>query len=147
MATVLSRGAELILGMEEMFDVLNIDISYTLQSVIDNNKESDTYSKQVVYVPQEMFGAKAGFELNGFYLGADLSYTGFTFALPDNSYKSLIPEFWLFNANISKGFSLGSSRFTLKLNVLNILNEQYAVVKNYPMPGRVFRLGISYELI
>jgi len=147
MASVLSRGAEIIFGAETIADVFNINISYTLQSVIDNNESSDTYKKQIVYVPQEMFGTNAGLNILGFYFGANLNYVGFTFALPDNSYYSLIPEYWLLNVKLSRSFPLGSSLLTLKVDALNILDEQYAVVKNYPMPGRVFRLSLSYELI
>ncbi len=35
-------------------------------------------------------------------------------------------------------------RFTGELN--NLLNQQYEVILNYPMPGRNWRLGVSLTL-
>jgi TonB dependent receptor. len=43
--------------------------------------------------------------------------------------------------------SFVQSHFTtdVKLEVLNLTNEQYVVVKNYPMPGRSWRVSVGVK--
>ncbi len=147
MASVLSRGIEFVFNTALFNDILRFATSYTLQSVTDNNKNSDTYSQQVVYVPQEMLTAKISASIDGFYTGFNIHYTGFTYFLPENIYTSVIPSYWLLNFNFSKKFSINNSAIIFKFDILNLLNEEYTVIKNYPMPGRIFRLGLEYRLL
>ena len=147
MASVLSRGLEFIINTSLFNKILNARLSYTLQSVTDNNKYSATYVSQIVYVPQEMFSAKISLTNNGYYFGCNAQYKGFTYYLSENVYSTVIPAYWLLNLNFSKLFSIRKSDVTLKFDVLNILNKQYIVIKNYPMPGRMFRLGLQYKIL
>ncbi len=147
MASVLSRGVEFIINAGIINDNLHLGASYTLQSVIDNNKNSETYGNQVIYVPQEMLTAKISSKFEGFYLGLNANYSGFTYFLPENIYTSVIPAYLLLNFNFSKNISLNGSVLTIKFDILNILDKQYVVIKNYPMPGRIFRLGLEYKLL
>ena len=152
MASVFSRGVEFILDAPLFNEILHIGGSYTLQSVTDNDKNSPTYNNQVVYVPQEMLTARISAKYKGFYSGFNANYSGFTYYLPENVYSSVIPAYWLLNFNFSKSFKLGKQEsnapvLTLKFDILNMLDNQYMVIKNYPMPGRVFRLGLTFSII
>ncbi len=147
MASVLSRGVEFIVKTSFFDDILHLGGSYTLQSVIDNNENSDTYKEQVVYVPQEMLSAKISANYKGFFAGLNVDYSGFTYYLPENVYTSVIPAYYLLNFNMSKSFAFAGSEIILKFDVLNMLDKQYAVIKNYPMPGRIFRFGAEYRIL
>jgi len=147
MASVLSRGLEIDINTSLFNKILNAGLSYTLQSVTDNNQSSATYGSQIVYVPQEMFSAKLSLNHDGYYAGFNAQYKGFTYYLPENLYSTVIPAYWLLNLNFSKLLSIRKSDLTLKFDVLNILNKQYIVIKNYPMPGRIFRLGLQYKIL
>ncbi len=146
MASVFSRGIEFVFDVPIFDDNLSIGGSYTIQSVINNNKNSDTYGNQVVYVPQEMLTAKIDAKLKGFYADFNTQYSGFTYYLPENVFSSVIPAYWLLNLNLSKKFDIGYSDLTIKFDIINLLDEQYVVIKNYPMPGRIFRLGIEFKV-
>ena len=43
-------------------------------------------------------------------------------------------------------FYMQKKRFGIRADCPNIFDKQYEIVKNYPMPGRTFRLTISTEL-
>jgi outer membrane cobalamin receptor len=147
MAEVVSRGLEFVFDVDLFNDIFHTGGSYTIQSVIDNNESSPTYKHQVVYVPQETATVKISATYAGFYSSLNAHYTGFTYFLPENVYTAVIPAFWLFNFNFSKEFSFARSFVTVKFDVINLSNKEYVVIKNYPMPGRLFRLGITYKLL
>jgi outer membrane cobalamin receptor len=43
-------------------------------------------------------------------------------------------------------FMVNSLRFTAQAEVNNLLDQQYEVIVNYPMPGRNFKLTLSVEI-
>ena len=50
------------------------------------------------------------------------------------------------DAAVSKDMSLRSGEMRLKLCLNNLLDEQYEIVDNYPMPGFNFLLRVEYSL-
>ena len=48
--------------------------------------------------------------------------------------------------SLSRGFKAGAHELKGTLAVNNIFNQQYEVVKCYPMPGTNFRLILSWIL-
>jgi outer membrane cobalamin receptor len=146
MASVLSRGIEFNAVIDVVDNFLILKMNYTIQRVTDNERASETYKKLVQYVPQELASADVSLKHSGFLLNAACRYTGFAFALPDNSYESLINSFWLFDINLNKRIELSGTEINFKLGILNIFDTRYSVVKNYPMPGRIIRIGIDFKL-
>jgi outer membrane receptor protein involved in Fe transport len=55
-------------------------------------------------------------------------------------------SFWLFDINLNKRIELSGTEINFKLGILNIFDTRYSVVKNYPMPGRIIRIGIDFKL-
>jgi len=45
--------------------------------------------------------------------------------------------------SVSKGFPIRFGTVDLQLEALNLLNRNYEIVRNYPMPGRSYRMNIS----
>jgi outer membrane receptor protein involved in Fe transport len=45
---------------------------------------------------------------------------------------------------VSRQFWLKHGKLDVKAQVLNLFNVQYEVVKNYPMMGRNYRVGVGY---
>ena len=43
-------------------------------------------------------------------------------------------------------FTVNSLRFTAKADVNNVLDQDYEVIVNYPMPGRNYALTLSVEI-
>ena len=43
-------------------------------------------------------------------------------------------------------FRWGNNILTGRLDVKNLFDEQYEIVRNYPMPGRSYQLTINYKI-
>jgi vitamin B12 transporter len=146
MAEVLSRGIEFGSGINLFNDFLSLRYNYTLQYASDNQSGSPTYGKQLPYVPKEMLSMTAVVKLYDFILRINPSYTGFTFALPDEAYNSMIHSYWITNVTLSRKFQISSIACTLRLDAVNLFDERFSVIMNYPMPGRQLRATLGVNL-
>ncbi len=100
--------------------------------------------KQIFYVPLEM--SKLNFDLNYKDFGLNLyySFTGKRYSDFENLQR--LPVIDLLNGNVSYSFKIVTLKMNAKLEVDNILNEDYQVITGYPMPLRNYKfiLNISY---
>lgn len=142
---VFTYGIEGSAAIKLLEDKLYMNISYTMQSAKDADKSSVTYDKLIVYVPRELLAANAAYNFKSFRIGASLQYSSYRYALPDNSIESILPSYLIVNCNIRQELIILKTRIVLSLDIMNILDERYDVIKNYPMPGRSFRAGITVK--
>jgi outer membrane cobalamin receptor len=70
-----------------------------------------------------------------------LLFSGFRYDLS----HSLLPGYSESSVSLWRKFPLHHTTLTVKGELLNLLNEQYAIVKNYPMPGRAWRVTAGIE--
>ncbi|MBN2144069.1 MAG: TonB-dependent receptor [Candidatus Aureabacteria bacterium] len=103
-------------------------------------KDKDT-DHDLIYQPKNRI--QAGLEYKG---AGDLSfrikgiYTDSCFQDPENSVK--IEDYFILDTGVSKKWR---SRFTFYLNLDNLLDEDYQVILNYPMPGFSVTGGVKIE--
>jgi hypothetical protein len=57
-----------------------------------------------------------------------------------------MPAYNILNFYLMKSFELLDSKLDLRIDWSNIVDNQYAVIRNYPMPGRLFKAGLSIKL-
>jgi len=145
MESVLSKGIELTLSADIIKNIINTGFDYTFQNVTDYNKKSITYGKLIVYIPQEIVQLFFNASFHQVNVRLNANYTSFTYALPDNNYYSLIPSYCTCDFHIARTFEILQSKLTVNFDIINLTNIEYKVIKNYPMPGRIFRFGLSYE--
>ena len=60
--------------------------------------------------------------------------------LPENRIDGYVEQ----SLSLSRNFNLKRGRIAVKAEVLNLADEQYDVIKYYPMPGRSWRLTGSF---
>ena len=60
--------------------------------------------------------------------------------LPENRIDGYVEQ----SLSLSRDFNLKRGRIAVKAEVLNLADEQYDVIKYYPMPGRSWRLTGSF---
>lgn len=98
--------------------------------------------KQLIYVPMYSGGARIGFERLGFSLNLVGNYTGYRYISTDN--RDFIAPYTLVNA--SMGYRLRTkSHFTWSIFFQgnNLLDTDYQVMLNRPMPLRTYQAGVS----
>ncbi|MCX6153331.1 MAG: TonB-dependent receptor [Candidatus Kapabacteria bacterium] len=141
---VLTRGFEydMKLKLPPYFVLI---FNYTYQIASDQSPESAYKGKDIVYIPRE----SAGFELKIGYLSltADLNIQrlSYRYSYPDNDYSSMLPAYFQTNLSLKKNFNFYYQNIGIVLQCNNLSNENYDIVRNYPMPGRSFRFIINYN--
>lgn len=150
------RGVDVTanLAMEPVAGLmLNGHLTYTFQRAQDYSDPSDcldeagTYKGQIAYIPRHSGSAT----LNATWRRAELNYS-FIYVGERYHNSSNIPanyeQPW-YTSDIS-----ASWRFTLRrkmslrvtAEVNNLLDQQYEVIQNYPMPGRNYKIILKFDI-
>lgn len=129
----------------------NVDLTiygtYTYQSARDfTNSSSQTYKEQLPYTPWHSANASATLHTPWVTLGYVLTYCGRRYSSAQNKSEYCVDPYVLHDVTLSRTLDLRSCRILLSASVLNLWDEQYDIVKFYPMPGRSFRMSATVEL-
>jgi outer membrane receptor protein involved in Fe transport len=117
--------------------------SYSYQSALDkSNAQNSTYNQQIAYTPENSGATTAGMLMPWVNMSYTFLFSGFRYDLS----HSFLPGYNESSVSLWRKFALHHTTLTVKGELLNLLNEQYAIVKNYPMPGRSWRVtaGIGF---
>ncbi|MFB9056755.1 TonB-dependent receptor plug domain-containing protein [Mariniflexile ostreae] len=121
-------------------------LTYTFQESLDVTPGGSSFMQQIPYVPKHSGGLSMMMDYKEIALNYSFIYTGERY-----SQKANIPSNYLqpwYTHDISANYAIpffGENPLKIGLEVNNIFDQQYAVVKNFPMPGRSFRLNLNYE--
>lgn len=124
---------------------------YTFQRALDYSDPTDigdggTYRGQIAYIPRHSGSATARAEWRGLHAGYSWIYVGERWHTSSN-----IPvnheQPW-YTHDLTAGWRQPFGRIVLDLTaeVNNLLDQQYDVIRNYPMPGRNYKFTLSVEL-
>lgn len=130
---------------------LKINATYSWTPSIDygeNLSEADrSYGKQLVYIPLHSAAATASLNWRSWSLLYKWCYYSerYTMSSNDIMLTGKLPEYYMNNISIEKGFSTRWADLTLKGSVNNLFDEEYLSVLSRPMPGINFEifLGIT----
>jgi vitamin B12 transporter len=150
--SVVARGVEVSYGWRWSDLGLHLTASYTRsrteKTSADYPGDSNLHTL-VPYAPQEVvswiFGWDGDLALGamracGFSISG--SHVGFRYTSEDNT--SYLPGYTVVKASVVVGFGFWNATELLRLDVRNLLNEEYQVMLGYPMPPRSYQ--ISFEL-
>ncbi len=136
--------AELDLGKV----ILKPLLSYTYQSARDFTEKGESYyGDQIPYVPWHSGTFTLMADYKEWSFNYSFMYTGKRYDAQQNNIEyNLIKPWYTHDLSIQKRFNWYSHQFKVSFEVNNTLNQHYDVVRNYPMPGRNFKLIVSYTL-
>lgn len=119
--------------------------NYTYQYAIDADASSYTYQNQIPYTPRHYATAHANFKWQQFNLNYSLIYTGERFNKPMSIPENRVPSWLTHDIGIGKKWAFKNFKLSALIEILNVTNQYYDVVLNYPMPGRNFRISIQFN--
>lgn len=130
---------------------LDVNATYSWTPSIDygeNLSEADrSYDKQLVYIPLHSAAATASLKWRSWSLLYKWCYYSerYTMSSNDIMLTGKLPEYFMNNLSLEKGFSTRWADLTLKGSVNNLFDEEYLSVLSRPMPGINFEifLGIT----
>lgn len=123
-------------------------LSYTYQSARDFTEKGESYyGDQIPYVPWHSGTFTLMADYKEWSFNYSFMYTGKRYDAQQNNIEyNLIRPWYTHDLSIQKRFNWYSHQFKVSFEVNNTLNQHYDVVRNYPMPGRNFKLIVSYTL-
>ena len=145
-AETYSRGFEFSSNLMLFDKSLNIKFNYTLQKISDETPESYTKGKIIVYTPQELINSTILIKTQLANSLIQLFYSSHRFYLPENDYDSYLPSYFLVNLSLFKDIRIVNQNFRFRIDLENLLNRRYEIIKNYPMPGFSFKIGFGLNL-
>ncbi len=125
---------------------INIGGTHTYQRALNKtDTESRSYGHQIPYTPRVSGSAKAGLQTAWFSVNYTLIWSGHRYAVNQNFRENRVEGFADHSLSVAKDFSLKTSTLSANVEVLNLTNNNYEVVRYFPMPGRAFRATISLK--
>ena len=127
--------------------MLGVRASYTYQHAEDvTDPTSNYYRNQIPYIPWHSGSLTLNTEWRGWELNYSFIYTGKRYDASDNIPENYVPEWYTSDLSLTYGFTIARTRLRLTAEVNNIFNQQFEVVKCYPMPGTNYKLAIKIKI-
>jgi len=108
-----------------------------------------SHGMDLIYRPRLSFGVSPWAGWGIAKLGCDIRYTGLRYTTPDtlppNTANSL-PGYLLFDVGVSVNPTFGPVGGALRGGIRNLLDRQYEVMKDYPVPGRTWYAELELKL-
>lgn len=140
---VQTRGIELAVRYAIADTLMHCTAAYTLQTSVNSTGNAATDGKELAYVPHSVFSGMASVRAWGAEMGLQLQYIGTRYSLDGASPHALLPAFATVAGFIGSSFVVGGIHVRLQARCDNMLNQYYSVVRNYPMPGRMWQGSIE----
>ncbi len=135
------NGKEYVIGYTLPNDLFSLTYSETELDALNKNKNKTTYNKKIPYKPVLTKNLKAEVSYKAFNVSLNYKYTGKRYVTAANTVVMSPYEVWDFKTSwLTK---IDPVKLTLKLSILNLFKEKYEIIRNYPLPGREWRLGLS----
>lgn len=153
--TMMNLGYVEILGVDAAaqgyFRFGPVDVSprvnYTFQRARDlTDPTSEWYGGQVAYIPLHSCSVTLGAAYSSWSFNYSLIYTGERYESSANIPENYAQPWYTHDISLTKSFLFKGWELQATALVNNILNQQYEVVKCYPMPGTNFMIKVNFIL-
>ena len=112
------------------------------------NWADESIGKQLPYIPVNSANILVNLSCPIFHLTWIWTYYGKRFATTSNDKTSplnVLSPYFMNNLYLGKELMLNHSKLDIELKILNLFNEEYQAVLQYPMPKRNYSLFIRYN--
>ena len=115
----------------------DIQLTYTYQRAKDLTDPKDplTYGGQIAYIPRHSGSVTSCIAWNDWSLNYSFIYVGERYHNSANIAMNYEPSWYTHDLALSKRFSFRTWDLSTSVEVNNLLNQQYDIILNYPMPG------------
>ena len=127
--------------------ILRLNGNVTYQKAVDRtDPNGKTFNHQIPYTP--LWSGSVSLSLQTPWITVAYAMIGCSdrYSLSQNIPANLVDGYIDQSITLSHDFNFKSSTLSLKLELLNIANEQYEIIRNYPMQGFGLRFKAVYDL-
>lgn len=140
---VLARGAEIILERTYILSKKQIkfeaDYAFNRTTAIEHYYDKSLKDKQLIYIPMHKTGIKTVLLGKKYRLGLNYQFTSLRYDTPDETNK--LKPVHMLNATST----LLANKHKIRLDINNLLNQEYNWVRFYPMSGIYAEIIYSYQ--
>ncbi|MDD4535289.1 MAG: TonB-dependent receptor plug domain-containing protein [Prevotella sp.] len=127
--------------------VLGLSTNYSFQDAMNRtNPMSPFYSHQIAYTPQHTFAGTLTWTNPWVNLSATVDGMGERWTTNEHAPGTCIDGYTELGVSAYRTFKCNKCHVTVRGGVQNVLNKQYEIVANYPMPGRSWKLSALFEI-
>ncbi len=120
---------------------------YTYQDARDVTDPADSYYKhQIPYIPWHSGSAILGLSYRQWQLNYSFIYAGERYDEQENILYNHMEPWYTSDLSLRYQFAFAKLQWSAQAEVNNLLDQDYEVIVNYPMPGRNFKLTLSVEI-
>ena len=120
---------------------------YTYQDARDVTDPSTSYyNDQIPYIPWHSGSAIVGLTYRSWQLNYSFIYAGERYDEQENILYNHVEPWYTSDLSLRYQCTWHRVQYTMMLEVNNVLDQQYEVIVNYPMPGRNFAVTLSVEI-
>jgi vitamin B12 transporter len=121
-------------------------IAYSWQQALDvTDPTNGEYKNQIPYTPENSGSALASVYYKNWNAGYNFLFSGNRYALGANDPSNELPAWDTHGLFVSRMIRFQKFQTTIKAEADNIFNEMYDVVNYYPMPGRSYKISITFN--
>lgn len=128
---------------------INLSGNYTYQRALDvtnpdlDSEEGRTYKHQIAYTPRVSGSGQAGIETPWINLSYSFLFSGKRYQQGENIVENRLDSYSDHSISASRSFKIMQTNTSVSVEVLNIADKNYEIIRNFPMPGRSVRATIS----
>ena len=120
---------------------------YTYQDARDVTDPADSYyNDQIPYIPWHSGSAIVGLSYKNWDLNYSFIYAGERYDEQENILYNHMEPWYTSDLSLRYQFVVYSLKFIAQAEVNNVLDQDYEVIVNYPMPGRNYTLSLTIEI-
>ena len=105
-----------------------------------------THIKKLINTPRVSGSGQAGIETPWINLSYAFLFSGKRYTQGENISRNRLDGYSDHSLSASRDFKIRNINTSLSIEVLNLLNKNYEIIKSFPMPGRSVRatLKVTY---
>lgn len=125
---------------------LRLNGNCTYQKAIDRtDANGKTFNHQIPYVPKWSGSGSVSIDLPWVTVSYSILACGKRYCLSENIPANIVEGYCDQSLGIGHEFTIKETKLGVRLEMLNIANKSYQIIRNYPMQGRSFRAKIWFE--
>jgi outer membrane cobalamin receptor len=127
--------------------IATLRTQYTYQDARDvTDPTTSYYEHQIPYIPWHSGSAVVGLSYKNWDFNYSFIYAGERYDEQENIIYNHMEPWYTSDLSLRYQFMAHRSKCILKADVNNVLDQDYEVIVNYPMPGRNYTLTLTVEI-
>jgi len=124
--------------------VVGTNYSYQRALIVTDPSARD-FNNQIPYTPRVSGSGKIGIETPWINVSYSLLWSGKRYAVNQNFSENRLPAYADHSISLNRNFKIKHYLIHANVEVLNLLDSNYEIVRWFPMPGRSFRATLSVK--